>query len=166
MRIVLILLSVIAIVAGSQSQAAGQGSSAQKTLARVYWSNPSTSLMWTAKDNGSDISWGNAMKYCQNLSLAGYSDWTLPTIDELQNIYDGSGFTPPTPNGSMPVLAGRAKGGLILTGAREWSSSRVLDDRGHRTGIAWQYDFLHGKRWRFDPIGYTGNLRALCVRHP
>jgi hypothetical protein len=40
----------------------------------------------------------------------------------------------------------------------------VLDDRGHRTGIAWQYDFPHGERWRFDPIGYTGNLRALCVR--
>jgi hypothetical protein len=166
MRIALILLFVSIIVAGSHSLAAGQGSSAQEPLARGYWSDPSTGLMWTIEDNGSDISWSNAMKYCQNLNVAGYSDWRLPTIDELQNIYDGSGFTPPTPNGSMPVLAGRAKGGLILTGAREWSSSRVLDDRGHRTGIAWQYDFPHGKRWRFDPIGYKGNLRALCVRHP
>jgi hypothetical protein len=106
------------------------------------------------------------VKYCQKLSLAGHSDWRLPSIDELQNIYDGSGFTAAASNGAVPVLAGRAKGGLLLTGAREWSSSRVLNDRGHRTGIAWQYDFLHGKRSRFDPIGYTGSLRALCVRHP
>jgi len=165
-RIVLLLFFLITIVAGSQSPVAGQGSSAQETLARGYWSDPSTGLIWTAKDNGSDISWSNAVKYCKNLSLAGYSDWRLPSIDELENIYDGSGSTPPTPNGSMPVLAGKAKGGLRLTGAREWSSSRLLDDRGHRAGIAWQYDFPHGKRWRFDPIGYKGSLRALCVRHP
>jgi len=165
-RIVPFLLYVIAVVAGFQPMAAGQSSSAQEIPVRGYWSDPSTGLMWTAKDNGSDISWSNAMKYCQNLSLAGYSDWRLPTIDELQDIYDGSGFTPPSPNGSMPILAGKAKGGLILTGAREWSSNRVLDDRGHRTGIAWQYDFPHGKRWRYDPVGYTGSLRALCVRHP
>jgi hypothetical protein len=60
-------------------------------------------------------------------------------------------------------LAGKAKGGLFLTGAREWSSNRVLDDRGHSTGYAWEYDFPHGRRWK-DPHGYTGNLRALCVR--
>jgi len=64
-----------------------------------------------------------------------------------------------------PILAGRAKGVLLLTGAREWSSSRVLDDHGHNTGYAWEYDFPHGRRWK-DPLGYTGNLRALCVGHP
>ena len=164
-RVALILLFVICIV-GSESLMVGQRSPAQEALARGYWTDPSTGLMWTAKDNGSDISWSNAVKYCQNLNSAGYSDWRLPSIEELENIYDGSGFTGPAPNGATPVLAGRAKGGLLLTGAREWSSSRVLDDRGHRTGIAWQYDFPHGKRWRFDPIGYTGSLRALCVRHP
>ena len=161
-RVVLILLSTVAMIAGAQSSTQDQ-SSAQETLVRGYWIDPSTGLMWTAKDNGHDISWGNAVKYCQNLRLAGYSDWRLPSIDELQNIYDGSGFTALHSKGSMLALAGRAKGGLLLTGAREWSSSRVLDDRGHRTGIAWQYDFPHGSRWR-DPLGYSGNLRALCVR--
>jgi hypothetical protein len=164
-RIVLILFFVITVVAKAQSSMQGQNS-AQETLARGYWVDPSTGLMWTAKDNGNDISWGNAVKYCQNLRLAGYSDWRLPSIDELQNIYDDSGFTAPHSKGSTLALAGRAKGGLLLTGAREWSSSWVLDDRGHRTGIAWQYDFPHGERWRYDPIGYTGSLRALCVRHP
>jgi hypothetical protein len=163
-RIVPILFFVVTIVAASQSSVLSQ-SSAQETLARGYWSDPSTGLVWTAKDNGGDISWSKAVKYCHSLNLAGYSDWRLPSIDELQNIYDGSGSSAPHSKGSMLALVGRAKGGLLLTGAREWSNSRVLDDRGHQTGIAWQYDFSHGERWRYDPIGYTGSLRALCVRH-
>ena len=164
-RTVLILFFVVTIVAGAQSSVLSQ-SSAQETLARGYWNDPSTGLVWTSRDNGSDISWSKAVKYCQRLNLAGYSDWRLPSIDELQNIYDGSGFSAPHSKGSVLGLAGKARGGLLLTGAREWSSSRLLDDRGHKTGIAWQYDFPHGERWRYDPIGYTGSLRALCVRHP
>lgn len=160
---VILILSAITVICGAQSPDHHR-IGAQKTQARGYWIDPSTGLMWTAKDNGNDITWSKAMKYCQNLSLAGYSDWRLPTIDELQTIYDDSGFAAPHPKDVMPVLAGIAKGGLLLTGAREWSSSRVLDDRGHRTGYAWQYDFPHGKRWRYDPLGYTGSLRALCVR--
>ena len=146
------------------SSIAMMGQQAQETQARGYWVDPSTGLMWSARDNGKDVTWGNALKYCRNLSLAGYSDWRLPSIDELQGIYDDSGFTAPHPKDVVLVLAGKAKGGLLLTGAREWSSNRVLDDRGHRTGIAWQYDFPHGMRWRYDPLGYASSLRALCVR--
>jgi hypothetical protein len=164
-KVILICLCVIAVICGAQSLA-NDRIGAQETQPRGYWIDPSTGLMWTAKDNGNDIPWAKAMKYCQNLSLAGYSDWRLPSIDELQRIYDDSGFTAPHSKDSTPVLAGRAMGGLLLTGAREWSSNRVLDDRGQRTGYAWQYDFPHGRRWRYDPLGFTGSLRALCVRRP
>ena len=136
---------------------------AQETEARGYWADASAGLIWAATDNGKDITWGKGIKYCSNLRLAGYSDWRLPTIEELSSIYDGSGFTDPHPKDVMPVLAGRAKGGLLLTGNLEWSSSRVLDDRGHRTGYAWQFDFSHGRRWH-EPLGYYGSKRALCVR--
>lgn len=162
--LILILLSIAATTAGAQSPS-DNGTLAHETQARGYWVDPSTGLMWAAKDNGKDVSWKKAMKYCGDLRLAGYSDWRLPTIDELEGIYDGSGFAAPPPRKGMEwALAGRAKGGLLLTGAREWSSSRILDDRGHRTGFAWQFDFPHGKRWSYDPIGYNGSLRALCVR--
>jgi hypothetical protein len=163
-RVVLVLFFAVTIIAGAQSSGQDQNS-AQETLARGYWSDPSTGLIWTAKDNGKDVTWRDAVKYCRNQNFAGYSDWRLPSIDELQGIYDDAGFSAPHPKNSMLVLAGRAKGGLLLSGAREWSSSRVLDDRGHNTGYAWQYDYLHGRRWK-DPLGYTGSLRALCVRHP
>lgn len=162
--LILLSISMVTMIAGSQSPTEDR-SLAQATQARGYWVDPSTGLMWAARDNGKDITWGKAIKYCSNLRSVGYSDWRLPTVDELSNIYDGSGFMYPHPKDVIPVLAGRAKGGLLLTGAREWSSSRVLDDRGHRTGYAWEYDFPHGGRWK-DPLGYTGSLRALCVRHP
>jgi Protein of unknown function (DUF1566) len=135
----------------------------QETQTRGYWVDSSTGLMWSGKDNGRNVSWKGAVKYCRNLRLAGHSDWRLPTIDELEGIYDGSGFTAPYPKDVVPVLAGRAKGGLLLTGNFEWSSNRVLDDRGHRTGYAWQFDFPHGRRWH-EPLGYYGSKRALCVR--
>jgi hypothetical protein len=157
-----LLLSVSPIQASAQSAPEGK-SRPPETQARGAWTDPSTGLMWAARDNGNDITWGKAKKYCQNLALAGYSDWRLPSIDDLQRIYDDSGFTAPHPKDTILVLAGKAKGGLLLTGAREWSSNRVLDDRGHSTGYAWEYDFPHGSRWK-DPLGYTGSLRALCVR--
>lgn len=49
-----------------------------------------TNLMWAAKDNGSDINWDNAKIYCENYRLGGYTDWRLPTKDELADLYDGN----------------------------------------------------------------------------
>jgi len=47
-----------------------------------------TNLMWAAKDNGSDINWANAKSYCENYRGGGYSDWRMPTQDELAGLYD------------------------------------------------------------------------------
>ncbi len=48
----------------------------------------STNLMWAAKDNGRDISLGNAKNYCDNYRGGGYTDWRLPTTNELAGLYD------------------------------------------------------------------------------
>ncbi|MCX5855704.1 MAG: DUF1566 domain-containing protein [Deltaproteobacteria bacterium] len=48
----------------------------------------STNLMWAAKDNGSDINWANAKSYCENYRGGGYTDWRMPTQDELAGLYD------------------------------------------------------------------------------
>lgn len=47
-----------------------------------------TNRMWAAKDNGSDIDGANAKSYYENYRGCGYSDWRMPTQDELANIYD------------------------------------------------------------------------------
>jgi uncharacterized protein DUF1566 len=58
------------------------------------WIDPSTGLMWAGRDNGKDVSWKNAAKYCRNFRLAGYSDWRLATVAELKIIYDRSANAP------------------------------------------------------------------------
>ncbi|MCF8380111.1 MAG: sulfatase-like hydrolase/transferase [Bacteroidales bacterium] len=49
-----------------------------------------TGLMWMQNDNGSAISWEDALSYAESSSYAGYSDWRLPDIKELQSILDYS----------------------------------------------------------------------------
>ena len=47
-----------------------------------------TGLMWAAKDNGDDITWHDAKTYCENYRGGGYTDWRMPTQDELAGLYD------------------------------------------------------------------------------
>jgi hypothetical protein len=53
-----------------------------------------TNLMWAAKDNGSDINWQGAKSYCENYRGGGYTDWRMPTLDELAGLYDESKSRP------------------------------------------------------------------------
>jgi hypothetical protein len=131
-----------------------------------YWVDPTTKLMWTRKDNGKDVNWRTAVKYCRELRLAGYSDWRLATIDELSGIYDDASAKGQTSVGerlSSETIVWAVKGDLILTG-REWSSSRALDGRGRPMGGgAWLFDPFGGRREN-ELLGYYHGLRALCVR--
>lgn len=47
-----------------------------------------TGLMWPAKDNGVYIYWNDANRYCETYNRGGYSDWRMPTIEELKSLYD------------------------------------------------------------------------------
>src|SRR5664280_1897310 len=53
-----------------------------------------TNLMWAAKDNGSDIKWQDAKFYCENYRGGGYKDWRMPTLNELEGLYDESKARP------------------------------------------------------------------------
>lgn len=47
-----------------------------------------TGLMWASIDNGENITWPKAHAYCQNYNGGGYTDWRLPTPDELTTLHD------------------------------------------------------------------------------
>ncbi len=53
-------------------------------------SDLATGLMWSKDDNGSGVEWIEALPYAESSTLAGYSDWRLPNIKELQSIVDYS----------------------------------------------------------------------------
>ena len=160
--VLLFLASSLAIISG---QAFAQDiSKANETQVPGYWVDPSTGLMWAGKDNGKDVDWHRAMNYCRDLRLAGYSSWRLPTIDELEGIYERYTTDPgqaATDDHRSFVFGFRVKGKVTLTGF-SWSSTRGADGRGRPSGTAYRADPLHG---RFaDDLGYKANLRALCVR--
>ncbi|WP_405604729.1 DUF1566 domain-containing protein [Polaribacter sp. Asnod1-A03] len=48
----------------------------------------STGLMWSTKDSEKGLDWKNALAYAEESELAGYSDWRLPNVKELQGIVD------------------------------------------------------------------------------
>jgi Protein of unknown function (DUF1566) len=112
-----------------------------------YWIDPDTKLMWTVADNGFGLSWGQAVRYCRELTLAGLRNWTLPSIEDLQAIFDRthdqSGY--------------HVKGPIKLSGW-QWSATP-----GAQQGEGWALDFGDGGRASV-AAGDSGLNRALCVR--
>jgi hypothetical protein len=164
-KIVLVLLSVLATLAVAQTSANDRGG-AQETQVRGYWIDPSTGLMWAGKDNGKDVSWKNAVKYCRDLRLGGYSGWRLATLAELQGIYDRSVSAPGLARLGGPAKGSaftwHVKGDLFLTGS-QW----VNDQNGHSMSQSHGYfDFNEG-RSNNQASGFpysSASMRALCVR--
>ena len=45
-----------------------------------------TGLMWATLDNGHDLDWYNAKKFCENYQGGDVTDWRLPGINELEEL--------------------------------------------------------------------------------
>jgi hypothetical protein len=90
------------------------------------------------------VNWNQAIAYCANLRLGGYTDWRLPTIEELQGIYD------------VNASEKHVKGNLNLSSKYFWSSTPA-------SSKAWFFFFSNGRRYTFR-ISDSKEDRALCVR--
>jgi hypothetical protein len=128
---------------------------AREEAAKPTWNDPSTGLMWTKKDNGSDLKWQQAIDYCRNLRLVGHVDWRLPTIDELEGIFDRNAYEA-IPGTNDFGQGYHVKGNLQLSGW-QWSSSS-----GNTSAQASRFTFT-GERHSFRRSDAKA-LRALCVR--
>jgi serine/threonine-protein kinase len=126
------------------------------------WTDPASGLMWTKKD--SEVGhhpaqvWntGTASAYCRNLKLDGFSDWTLPSIDELSGLYDTTQTRNTVGNYPSPY---HMKAGIVLNSQAVWSKPSV-DADGQVNG----FNFDTGQK-SSDPYGDTeGAGSALCVR--
>ncbi|WP_348653020.1 caspase family protein [uncultured Sulfurimonas sp.] len=87
-------------------------------------------LMWQDNRDAKTLreDWGGAKDYCSNLKLAGYSDWYLPSMDELKSIVDKS-RTPSIKNEFTNA-----------TSSVYWSSSSDVSD----SKSAWLVNFKYG----------------------
>ena len=47
-----------------------------------------TKLMWAAKDADAGLYYSDAIEYCENYSVGGYEDWRMPSLDELETLYN------------------------------------------------------------------------------
>jgi hypothetical protein len=132
------------------------------------WTDPATGLMWTRKDNGSDVDWRQAVTYCSRLQYAGYNGWRLPTTEELEAIHDLSITTRQAFDNGMTYDV-HVQGNLALTGA-VWSGS-AGQDQGEPYEASWEFTFAeppnHSTASPNPVLNFTHfnyDVRALCVR--
>jgi|SRR5580692_10676450 hypothetical protein len=155
--LVMLSLFVFAEIAPAQNQTPAN-------VGPATWTDPDTGLMWTIKDSGSveekiGLDWKQALSYCAQLQTGGYSDWRLPTIDELEGIYDPNIDIPVRNPSNGWVVHFHVKGNLQLSGWH-WSSSP-----GNGSGEAWFFDYIDENLQRGSALTINNALwRALCVR--
>lgn len=99
--------------------------------------------MWVARDNGNDINWQDAKRYCENYRGGGYSDWRMPTQDELARLYKAG----------IRYIKNHI---IDITVCCPWASET-------NGSAAATFDFTFG-RWAWRAWSGSGYLRALPVR--
>ena len=113
-----------------------------------------TKLMWSAKDNGSDINWVNAKFYCENYRGGGYKDWRMPTQDELAGLYDANKSRPAACDRSYSIHVATEL--IDITCFCPWASETSTSD------AAYFYFDIGIRDWRRQSNDYY--YRALPVR--
>jgi hypothetical protein len=121
------LLTAIILCAGTCAVMGQDSTPAAGADNKAAWKDSATGLIWTVKDNGTPVSSNQASDYCSNLQSGGYSDWRLPTIEELETLYD-----------SKLTKQNKAKGPIEL------SVSCVLSGSTNNSGDVWSFCFSYG----------------------
>ena len=106
-----------------------------------------TGLMWQQTIPTSTYNWANAKTYCDDLIYAGYSDWRLPTPQELLTIVDNSKYNPAIDTTYFPDTPSSSF----------WSSSTGVGS----TNFAWYVYFSYGG---VNDYGKANSYNVRCVR--
>lgn len=67
-----------------------------------------TGLVWQKSRNPLSVDWNSAVEYCNNLDLAGHANWRLPSVKEIETLYDDRQISPIIDVGFFPdAVTGR-----------------------------------------------------------
>jgi tetratricopeptide (TPR) repeat protein len=133
--------------------------------------DPATHMMWAPEDNGANVSWPEANAFCRGLRLGGFSDWHLPTKEEVRAISykKGDKFFEGIGRGDPPPQQTETEGGIaavtLPSSCQYWGDAKEGSKKAEiywgvlGTGVSMQthYDRFNGQECGF---------RALCVRGP
>src|SRR5258708_27640424 len=159
-------LAVAGIVLGESppSLFAAESNPAARAAPAGAVRDPRTGLIWTQRDNGSDVNWEQAKSYCDGLTLGGYR-WTLPTIEQLEKLYDASVSDDCGPESAFLAVRGKRKRitchprlGIHLTAPWVWSGT----EKGSMA--TWSFAFPSGAVNSPARSDWASPARSLCVR--
>lgn len=114
-------------------------------------------LQWATASNGADVRWREADAFCRELELEGHSDWRLPTLAELEALYD-------------PDQPGGIRAPFQLDDCCLWSSTTLVElPADGASGIGadasrYRWGFLFDGGIRYYSIDIQPDGRALCTR--
>lgn len=103
-------------------------------------------LIWQKNTDSINLTWKEALAYCENLEYAGFDDWRLPNKNELASLIN---YEAEAPASDFPDMEG-----IFYY----WSSSSYVSDPTY----AWAQYFYDGMVWRLDK---TKDVFVRCVRN-
>jgi len=96
-----------------------------------------TGLMWQQATAPGTYTWQQALAYCENLTLAGHSDWRLPNRNELQSLVDYGRYNPAINTDYFPdTVSGDFWSGY-------WSSTTSASYPSYAWGVYFGYGGLN-----------------------
>lgn len=118
-----------------------------------------TGLVWAQDCPTEPMNWHSAKQYCRKLTLAGKSNWRLPTQNELYGLYRS---LQPYELSGYENCGVRDSGPFCWYGLSSlWSSTESKEDRSK----AFKLPFKNGQRlWTDDKSSKSNYVRA--VRSP
>ena len=121
-------------------------------------SDLATGLMWLQDDAG-PMDWGDALEFSERLNFAGYDDWRLPDVKELQSIVD-YGRSPATSGGPAIDPVFECMGITNEAGQNDygfyWSSTTHAVSGGRKIGSAAAYVAFGRSLGNISAIGRGG----------
>jgi hypothetical protein len=110
-----------------------------------------TNLIWDAGESSKSMTWKKALEYPKvGLAIGGFTDWRLPTVEELFCLADRTKFNPAIDTAFFP----KCKGDWY------WSSTVDASSPGD---YAWGVYFDGGFAYCYRQ-GYEGLVRAVRAR--